>query len=287
MTARRGLTLVELLVALVLAGIVGTAIIRMLNSSQRVTRVQFGRMDAQQNATAALYYLGSALRELSASEGDVYDATATGIRYRAMRWTGVACSGVSVSGSDLLITLRRAHLFGAYRPNPLTDSLLVFHEKTPTTRADDVWLVGRLTDTATVNCPDGSGGARLSLRITAASGGNAALATGFTLGSPIRAFQAEEVSVETDVAGESWFVRRAADVAGTWGAFDRLAGPLSGSGLLLQYFDTLNVETNVLARIASVRAVVLAQSADNTGVGTGTVTDSIITRIAMRNNLRF
>jgi prepilin-type N-terminal cleavage/methylation domain-containing protein len=54
MNARRGLTLVELLVALVLAGIVGTAIVRMMNTTQRITRVQFGRMDAQQSATAAL-----------------------------------------------------------------------------------------------------------------------------------------------------------------------------------------------------------------------------------------
>jgi hypothetical protein len=227
------------------------------------------------------------MRELSASEGDVHDATASSIQYRAMRWTGIACTGVTTSGSDALITLRRAHLFGAYVPDPDTDSLLVFNEKTPTTRADDVWLVGWLTDTATVNCPDGSPGAQLTLRITTASGGNAELVSGFTLGSPLRAFQVEELSVDTDEAGDGWFVRRSRDKAGTWSDYDRLAGPLASSGIGLTYFDTLNAETDVLTRIASVNVVVRTRSADNTGVGTGTVHDSILTRVALRNNRRF
>ena len=67
---RRGLTLVELLVALVLLSIVSAALYRVLVSNQRIYQAQTQRIDMQQNIRAAAQILPADLRELDASEGD-------------------------------------------------------------------------------------------------------------------------------------------------------------------------------------------------------------------------
>ena len=221
---RRGFTLAELIVALVLSVIVGFAIVRMMNSSQRLTRVQYARIDSQQSALSAVYYFNALLRELDASEGDVQTATPTLLQVRAMRWTAISCSPVTTSGSDLQITIKNSQTFGARGPSVALDSLLVFDEKTPATRSDDVWLVGWLTGTAAGNCADGTPGLVLSLRITAAGGGNAECSANCTQGSPIRGFQVEELSLYNDGAGAYWLGRRSKDLSGTWSAMEQVAG---------------------------------------------------------------
>src|SRR5437773_316193 len=89
---RRGLTLVELLVALVLLSIVSAALYRVLVSNQRIYQAQTQRIDMQQNIRAAAQILPADLRELDASEGDISAASATSVTFRAMRWIGIMCS---------------------------------------------------------------------------------------------------------------------------------------------------------------------------------------------------
>jgi len=74
---RRGLTLVELLVALVLLSIVSAALYRVLVSNQRIYEAQTQRIDMQQNIRAAATILPADMRELDASEGDISAASAT------------------------------------------------------------------------------------------------------------------------------------------------------------------------------------------------------------------
>jgi prepilin-type N-terminal cleavage/methylation domain-containing protein len=284
---RRGFTLAEIIVAIVLAAVVGLAIVRMMNSTQRLTRVQYARIDAQQSAMSSAYYLNSVIRELDASEGDVQVASATTMQVRAMRWTALSCSAVTTSGSDRQITVRNTHTFGARAPDITLDSLLVFSENAPGTRSDDTWLVGWMIATAASTCPDGTAATTYTLGITAGSGGNAALDAGFTLGSPIRGFQIEELSLYDAGGGAYWFARRTKDVAGTWSAREHLAGPLASDGLAFTYRDTLNVVTATLASVASVGVTIRTRSTDITGAAAGNVRDSLITRIALRNNKRF
>jgi prepilin-type N-terminal cleavage/methylation domain-containing protein len=284
---RRGFTIAELLVALVLASVVGLAIIKMLNSSEKLTRTQFGRMDSQQSAMSAAYYLNSVLRELDASEGDIVTATSSTLGFRGMRWTGMSCTTVTTSGSDLLVTLKDSLTFGVRAPDHSLDSLLVFSENTPTTRSDDVWLDGWLVGKGTGTCDDGSPGTTLTFRITTAAGGNAACTASWTVGSPIRGFQREELSLYADGAGANWLGRRSMDQGGTWTAIEQLAGPLASNGLALTYRDTLNAVTATLANIASVGVILRTRSADITGANPGNVRDSLITRVALRNNKRF
>jgi prepilin-type N-terminal cleavage/methylation domain-containing protein len=85
--ARRGFTMVELLVALVLLGIVSAALYRVLVNNQRLYQAQTARIDLSQNIRAAGSILPAEFRQLDASEGDIGAMSATSISIRAMRIT--------------------------------------------------------------------------------------------------------------------------------------------------------------------------------------------------------
>jgi prepilin-type N-terminal cleavage/methylation domain-containing protein len=286
---RRGFTLIELMITLVLTGLMAGLAYEAMRSSQQMTRTLSARVDAQGTARAVMLYMATALRELDASEGDVVVADPSTMQYRAMRWTGITCSGITISGSDLEIRVKKSQLWGFRAPSPGVDSLLVYAENNTGTRADDVWLVAGISDTATLACPDASAGLRLTLLVSAASGGNAAATAGFTQGSPIRGFQHEEVSLYSN-AGSQWFGHRTMDAAGTWTTTEALVGPLMTGGLSFAYYDTLSAVTATLTNIASVGVTVRSVSTEAGLTSAGvvsTLSDSLISRIALRNNRRF
>lgn len=287
---RRAFTLIEILIGLVLAGLVGGAVYKVLIESGRITRALNGRVDAQQSARTAALYLSTALREVAASEGDIIAASGTAIEFRAMRWTGITCTGLSQSGGNLLVTLRDSQLWGYRAPDNALDSLILYIENDVETRADDAWAYGSISDVETyaddnVTCPDAAPGTRLTFQINAASGGNAGALAGFTTGSPARGFQHEELSLYTGADTRQWLGFKTMNSAGTWTAVDALLGPLTAGGLALSYYDTLGVSTANVANIASIEVVIRAQALERTPAGY--VADSVITRIAVRNNRRF
>ena len=89
--ARRGYTLIELLIALVLLGMVSGAIYKVLVNNQRLYLAQTQQIDLQQNMRAAAAILPAEFRELDAADGDIRAMSATSIRIRAMRLLGWAC----------------------------------------------------------------------------------------------------------------------------------------------------------------------------------------------------
>lgn len=288
---RRGFTLIELLIALVLLSLVGVALYNAIIGAQRVSKAQVERIDVQQTTRAAAYYLSGTLRELDASDGDVLVAGPDQMRFRAMRWARVLCSPVVVVGSHIAFVVRNDFVVGQRAPDAALDSVFLFADGDIGTRGDDQWLEGGLrTAGSAAVCSDGlTAGSALTAVITAASGGNAAAAAAVTNGSPLRGYQLEEVSVWAQ-GGANWVGRRTMDRGGTWTATEPLVGPLQAAqGLSFTYFDGAGAVTATLANIAAVGLTIRGRS---TGVarasGTiGFVRDSIITRVALRNNRRF
>jgi prepilin-type N-terminal cleavage/methylation domain-containing protein len=94
---RDGFTVIELLVALALAGIVVVSLFEFISGQGRFVELQGAREEVQQNTRAALDLMGSELRTLP--EGDALVVAASDeITFRAARVWGVVCSG---SGSTL------------------------------------------------------------------------------------------------------------------------------------------------------------------------------------------
>src|SRR5258706_14234683 len=164
---RRGLTLVELLVALVLLSIVSAALYRVLVSNQRIYDAQTQRIDMQQNIRAAAQILPSDLRELDASEGDISAASATSVTFRAMRWIGIMCSAPvtgplpAVQTPVLVFTVMNQKLMGQGTP-VVGDSGLIAYQGDEGARADNALSRSSITPIPDLKCPtllplDGAG----------------------------------------------------------------------------------------------------------------------------------
>ncbi len=282
---RGGFTLVEMVVVMGLMGVVLAALYQSITATQRTTNMQVQRMDVQQTTRAAGLYLGHLLRELDAADGDVLVSGPTSLRIRAMVWTGVLCTPPVAAAGRVRFTVARGLLFGMRPPDAALDSVLLYADGDPEIRTDDVWLVGGLTDVAAGACPDASPGTVLRVDITAGSGGSGAALADVTLGSPIRGFVVEELSLYLG-GGDYWLGRRTADRGATWTSMRPLIGPLEANGLAFTYFDDAGATPAFTTGIVSIGLTVRGRSAGPVS-GQGYISDSIITRITLRNNRRF
>ncbi len=288
--SRRGFTLIELLIALVIGAVVGTATVRVLVGTQRNTEAGMERVGVQQTLRAGVGYMTSVLRELDARDGDIGVATATRLQFRSMRWASPLCAAPAIAGaSSAFLLIDATAVYGLRNPDAAEDSLLIFAEADPSTRGDDGWLVGEVVATAAANCPSGSPATVLSVRITAASGGIAALA-GVSAGAPLRGFQWEELSMIQAADSRWWMGQRTSSRTTGWGTVQALVGPLAVGGLGLTYFDSTGTVTGTLTDIASIGISLLAESSNRVRTQSSNIDfarDSLITRVALRNNPRF
>ncbi len=283
---RRGFTLVELVVVLGLMGIILGALYQSILATQRTTGAQVQRIDLQQTTRAAALYISNMVRELDAAEGDILQSQATLLQFRAMRWTGILCTIPFVTAGQVQFTIRGDLLYGVRGPDAALDSILLWKEDDPTIRTDDVWLIGGLQSSAAGVCPsDGSAGSTLRVVFTAASGGNAAATAGTTVGSPIRGFEVEELSLYPQ-GSDYWLGRRTASRTGVWTTVRPLVGPLLADGLSFSYFDAAGALPVLTTGIASIAVIVRGRSRRQVS-GIGYMQDSIVTRVTLRNNARF
>jgi prepilin-type N-terminal cleavage/methylation domain-containing protein len=86
---RRGLTVIELLITLVVFGILGTALARLMISNSRFVSRQEALLEARQNARAAMHLMMTELRMVS--DGGVRAASSDSVTVRIPYVFGVLC----------------------------------------------------------------------------------------------------------------------------------------------------------------------------------------------------
>ncbi len=286
---RRGFTLAEIIVAIFLTTVVGTSIYQLLWSTQRNTGALAQRMDVQDNVRSTVYYLSTVFRDLDASDGDIIALSSNSMRFRSGRWAGVICSAPATSGPDVLVSLRTSMMLGVRRPNPTMDSVHVYRDGDPATRADDRWLAAGVTTVTNGVCADGEAAVNVTVSVAASSGGNDSLLIGVTAGAPIRGFQVEELSLYQEGDGRWWLGQRAAVRLGSWSARQPVLGPYQTSGINLTFYDVNEVTTATVTDVASIELIVRGESRQRARGRNGVeyMRDSLITRVALRNNRRF
>ena len=285
---RRGFTLVELLVALVLLGIVTTAIYRVLVNGHRTYQSQTQRIDLQQNIRAAVTILPAEFREMNAADGDIKGMWPDSVQIRAMRQFGVMCTAPVLDGGAVtgkFFILRNEMLTG--RAFVVGDSVVVFHEGIESTRNDDGWAIGRVTlAPSAVNCPDGRAGTRVNVDFAAFAAPLTNVAGAIPVGGVVRGF--EVVTYKNYQASDGlWYLGMSTPTA----ALQPLVGPLSGNtGLRLNYYDAAGAVTAVPTNVALIEIIVRERTAQAIQLPQGgrvTPVDSVTTRVALRNNKRF
>ena len=287
------MTLVELLVALVLLGIVSAGIYRVLVNNQRIYQAQTQRIDLQQNVRAAVNILPAEVRELAATEGDILAMGANSITIRAMRQLAIACQA-PVLGLPAAAIMIRTEPFFSTRDFIVGDNIFVYYEGDQATRNDDSWVPGRITAIANGDCPGGAvGDGRLITAtlifgtVTAPNGTvmNQFNQTGrIQSGAPIRGW--EQVTYRLQQAADAnWYIYLI-DASGT----QPLIGPVLSNGFQLAYYDSTGAVTATPALVASIEVTVQGQTLNPIRQSDGQLSrpvDSVQTRVAIRNNRRF
>jgi prepilin-type N-terminal cleavage/methylation domain-containing protein len=285
MTNRRGFTLVELVIALVLFGIVGTALYQLLVNNQRLYTEQTQRVQVNESARAAISLLPGELRELDAGDpagSDIVGMTASSLTYKAMRGLYVLCQAPN-SGA-LQITVDNTLFYGLRRLDPTQDSVLIFQDNDVNRSSDDAWLHANVTSaTAGTACPLGV--ASLQLQLANVTTGQL---DGVVNGAPIRTFEVAQVLVYADAAGDQWLGGRTYQKAsGAWGGTQPIVGPLSASGLQLAYYDVAGAVTGAPASVARVGITVESRSSravTRTPAGLDYMLQDLMTHVGLRNN---
>jgi prepilin-type N-terminal cleavage/methylation domain-containing protein len=320
MTTRRGFTLVELLIGLILLMAVGAVTYQLLVNTQRVSRSQAQRIGMQDNGRSGALIMANELRELGYDQitatslaaitlklpnaltvGTNSDLRAIGpdsITYRAPRGLGYTCNltATGPTTADVVVWnpapgVTDARRWQAYRSITTTDSLMLFIENDPQTSGDDLWLtVGLTVGQSAQNCPNGTAGIRFRVQIPLAVGISAAdIVANAPLGNPVRAFEIMQMRSYTS-NGKIWLGMRSRPLtAGT--TVEPVLGPLSGTaqGLTFTYKDANNATTTVADNVRSVQIALQPMSDEmvrTTGRYAQMDIDTVTTRVSLRNALR-
>ena len=288
--ARRGFTLVELLVALALLGIVSAALYRVLVNNQRLYMAQTQRIDLSQNIRAASAILPAEFRELDASEGDILAMSSDSLYIRAMRWLGFLCNRPDLAAINNVSLIVRGgapgtQLFFGSRQINQSDELFIYYDGNQASRLDDFWAIGLLIAAPNgQNCDDGTNGQRLLANVNLLGLGPPVTGA-ITFGAPVRGW--ERVTYKLYQAGDGlWYI----GFRPFGQTMQPLIGPVLPNGLTLQYYDVNGNVTairNQVARIdITVRARTTAAVRDGGQAAARVAVDSVVTSVALRNNRR-
>jgi prepilin-type N-terminal cleavage/methylation domain-containing protein len=298
--ARRGFSLIELMIALVLLGVVSTAIYKVLVNNQRVYLAQTQTIDLQQNIRAAVAILPAEFRELDAADGDISAMGPDSIRMRAMRQLAFVCPLAPILGGgigQIDLKIRATPMFGNRQTFAQNDSILVYWEGNPGTRSDDTWLPAQVKAVATGpvcadSGPAGVGtvpraGFTLTLQPQWINNPLLNVAGAITAGAPVRRF--DKVAYRSYQAADgNWYLGQRNPANG--GTIQPVVGPLTGAnGITFSYYDSIGTATTDSSKVAQIQIVLRARTASPIRGTDGLQqykVDSVVTRVALRNNPR-
>lgn len=286
---RRGFTLVELVMSLVLFGLVSVPLYGILIDQQRTYRQQTQHIDLNATIRTGAAVLPMELRELNAGDpsgSDIVSMTTSRITYKVMRNVFFLCE--DADWGALTLTAYRDVTFGLRGPDVQIDSVVVFADFDPKTRSDDRWLHGSLTTITNSGpaCSDGEPSVRFAV-----AGIPAADLAGVDRGAPVRFFEVAELTLYPDVSGDWWMGGRQWNKSGSaWSAREPILGPLAATGLRLTYLDNTGAVTANPSLVARIGVTITGQTREPIYDRTGNLTyavDSLVTQVALRNNPRF
>ncbi len=298
MLKRRGITLVEMLIVVVMLGIIGAALGQVFTSVMGASSAQVRIAATQGEARVGTLLLPQELREVGydtnwttgTATTDLVTIEADRIGFFASRGLGITC------GTPTLTEFRiRRDLIGQRIPL-LTDRFLLFLEFDVNLASDDQWvpmLVSGIDMNSTCDGTDPAIRFTLSAEPEAWPGQKMALPN-WQLGGPIRWFEQVEYHTVTDATtGEVFVGRRSVSLGEP--ALQPIFGPLTNAAAfsLVYYNAAGNVLNPASADPLDVRSIeVRIATSTNANVSLGGRTQRanstfpVVTRIALRNSLR-
>ena len=305
---KRGFTLVEMLVTLILLAIIGGAMTRVLVKQQQAFKDQSRSVKARRELRLGATVLPSEFRSISTSGGDITSMSESQLNVRAAIGTGVICSRTS---NVIFIppTNLANETLTSFASIPVNgDSVFLFDEGNDPGAVDDKWDVFAVQDigASSTACP-GAPYTDPVLDPPATKKRPAYILTNsvlFPLGIPdsvkvgavVKFVRPVRYSIYQEGSG-AWYLGMQQYKSGAWQSTDALAGPfrpfVSGdanpSGLQFRYYDTLGVRITDFSKVNDVGRVDVflrtnAGSAALTERKGADLRDSVVMRVAIRNS---
>ncbi len=281
MRHRRGFTLIEVLVALTIMGIVTGAIYKLLNTSQRISLAQAEQVSLQSNVRTGSLVVPNELRELntvlagSVEQNDIILGDPDLIRYRAMRGLGFACQATAAGATTLRIP--RSSWTGLRGPAAASDDLYLFVDGDPDEVDDDAWqqvAVTAVTESGTA-C-----GAAAGYILTVAA------MPAVPLNTPVRIFEVMELKLY-EAGGQQWLGARSFSAGEN---IQPVLGPLTDAGFALEYLNSAGVATADMKAVKAIRVTVRGLTEDavraNGAGALGHPEEALVTQVLLRNSIR-
>ena len=232
----------EMLSAMVIAGILATVVFSLVQNQSRFVAEQGSRQEAQQNARGALDIMAGELRTLNPD--GLIEATATSVTFMLPRGWGVVCSlGVSTTSIDVIFPDLPADAFGpGGSAGILVDTAAGDSSKWGPEATVSATTRAVVTDTQRVNLAAAGNACQ--------NASSAGTADAFTLtgarfpaarriGSLVMLYQL--VKYDVGQADGKWWVYRSTGVSGTTFSMQPLAGPLvAADSLRFTYYRGTN-----------------------------------------------
>jgi prepilin-type N-terminal cleavage/methylation domain-containing protein len=282
MPQRRGFTLIEVLIALIIMGVVTGAIYRLLNSSQRLSLAQAEQVSLQSNVRTGSLVVPNELRELntvvggSLEQNDIILPLADdAITYRAMRGLGFVCQA-PVAGE---LRILQSTWTGLRDPAGDRDGVYLFNDQDVDDDGDDGWLPVDITGVTASDC-----GGALAFRLATAD----VIPASVKIYTPVRLYEVMELKLYSDADGEWWLGARSVSAGEV--NLQPVLGPLTADGFQLVYLDSNGLETANEKAIKSIRVTVRGLTEDAVRQGgsgaMGHPEDVLVTQVLLRNSIR-
>ncbi|HSJ64331.1 MAG TPA: prepilin-type N-terminal cleavage/methylation domain-containing protein [Gemmatimonadaceae bacterium] len=300
-----GFTLIEVMVALVLLGLVVGALLTVVMHQQRFYDSASEVMEVRDNLRRTGDLLPSELRALAPRYGDIYAMSDSAIDFRSATGSSTICE---FSNNRTMIIVPPTQLqtdagLTSWLVRPvMSDSMFIFDSRD----AGIDTMIGRGISAAPAagSCAITSGFTSTSAEVNASVTFllDSALPPSVPAGAPVRFFRRARYSLYRNPNDEFWYLGYRDFVPGRnpqWSAIQPVAGPLlpynaqGASGLRFIYRDsagtvlTSGADAPRVRRIdievrARSRAIVRAMGMTTNGAGL--YTDSLFTSVALRNH---
>lgn len=277
---RRGVALVEVVVALTVSAVVVASAYAVLLAGERSYRALAATLEARQGARAAAQILAAELRGLDPTGGDIVALGPDSISIRVARGLAFVCAPPDAASGRVVAWDSLS--FGLRAVDPARDRALLLRDGDGTSA--EVWLeFGVDAVEAAAACADGSPGTGFRL-----SGPLAALDS-IGVGAPIRTYERAVYRSYADGEGLWWLGLRTFS-SGAWSAVSPVAGPLvPRTGLRLDYADAAGAPTQAPWNVARVDLEVRGESSvpvEGPGGTRSRVAEIVVTAVAPRNGRR-
>jgi prepilin-type N-terminal cleavage/methylation domain-containing protein len=298
--SRAGFSLVEIMVALVLLGIVATGIMTVVMRQQQFYRSATEVIDTRQQIRSASNVVPVDIRGVSSVGGDILNMSDSALDVRGNIGSALVCSHVAAAKSVTVppLNLANGKYFTTFLTRPqVHDAVLIFDDVGPGT-ADDIWGVYYIAsiDSTLAGCVSFTDAAADAAKYRYVYTLTAPLSPTIVDGAPIRFARGVKYSIYKSASDNLWWMgyRECRGDGSSCAAVQPVSGPYRAyvandtinSGLSFVYRDSTGAVTASKADVARVEMFVHGETQGSVALGGGKLApyrDYVKVTIALRN----